>query len=136
MLGSLVISIAAPQAFGSRALPFILGYVGLQIMRNAFIVSATKPETPLHVAFRRILDSLRARPHSTATRTVDHAAAVRRAFTALSARSSTVWTRPGCRRLTDEILTELVAARELLAERQRPWGPTHRGLLFVRRRAD
>jgi low temperature requirement protein LtrA len=32
-----------------------LGYVGLQIMRNAFIVAATRPETPLLVAFRRIL---------------------------------------------------------------------------------
>jgi len=30
-------------------------HVGLQIVRNAFIVAATKPETPLHVAFRRIL---------------------------------------------------------------------------------
>jgi low temperature requirement protein LtrA len=55
MLGSLGMAIAVPQAFGSRALPFILGYVGLQIMRNAFIVAATKPETPLHIAFRRIL---------------------------------------------------------------------------------
>jgi low temperature requirement protein LtrA len=55
MLASLVMAIAIPQAFSSRALPFILGYVGLQIMRNAFIVAATKPETPLHVAFRRIL---------------------------------------------------------------------------------
>jgi low temperature requirement protein LtrA len=55
MLANLVMAIAIPQAFSSRALPFILGYVGLQIMRNAFIVAATKPETPLHVAFRRIL---------------------------------------------------------------------------------
>src|SRR6266700_1676551 len=53
MLASLAMAIAVPQAFGSRALPFILGYVGLQIMRTAFIVAATKPETPLHVAFRR-----------------------------------------------------------------------------------
>jgi low temperature requirement protein LtrA len=54
MLASLAMAIAVPQAFGSRALPFILGYVALQILRNAFIAAATKPETPLHVAFRRI----------------------------------------------------------------------------------
>ena len=52
---SLVMAIAIPQAFGARALPFAAGYVGLQVVRNAFIVAATRPESPLHVAFRRIL---------------------------------------------------------------------------------
>jgi low temperature requirement protein LtrA len=55
MLASLVMAIAIPQAFSSRALPFISGYGGLQIPPNAFIVAATTPETPLHVPFRRIL---------------------------------------------------------------------------------
>ena len=40
MLATLAMAIAVPQAFGSRALPFILGYVGLQITRNAFIVAS------------------------------------------------------------------------------------------------
>jgi low temperature requirement protein LtrA len=43
MLASLVMAIALPQASGSRALPFILGYVGLQIMRNAFIGHPSEP---------------------------------------------------------------------------------------------
>src|SRR4051794_32598528 len=55
MLASLVIGIAIPQAFGSRALPFAAGYVSLQVVRNLFIVAATKPESPLHVGFRRML---------------------------------------------------------------------------------
>jgi low temperature requirement protein LtrA len=48
-------AIAIPRAFGSRALPFAAGYVGLQVVRNGFIVAATRPESPLHVGFRRIL---------------------------------------------------------------------------------
>jgi low temperature requirement protein LtrA len=48
MLASLAMAIAVPQAFGSRALLFVWGYVGLQVMRNAFIVAATRPESPLH----------------------------------------------------------------------------------------
>jgi low temperature requirement protein LtrA len=55
MLASLAMAIAIPQAFGSRALPFAAGYVSLQIVRNLFIVAATRPESPLHVGFRRIL---------------------------------------------------------------------------------
>src|SRR3954447_25591375 len=55
MLASLAMAIAIPQAFGSRALPFAVGYVSLQVMRNLFIVGATRPESPLHVGFRRIL---------------------------------------------------------------------------------
>jgi low temperature requirement protein LtrA len=54
MLASLVMAIAVPDAFGDRALAFAGGYVALQVVRNAFIVAATRPESPLHVAFRRI----------------------------------------------------------------------------------
>jgi low temperature requirement protein LtrA len=55
MLASLVMAIAVPQAFGDRALAFAGGYVVLQVVRNAFIVAATQPDSPLLVAFRRIL---------------------------------------------------------------------------------
>ncbi|MBS1878381.1 MAG: low temperature requirement protein A [Actinobacteria bacterium] len=55
MLASLVMAIAIPGAFGDRALAFAGGYVALQLIRNAFIVLATRPESPLHVSFRRIL---------------------------------------------------------------------------------
>jgi low temperature requirement protein LtrA len=55
MLASLVMAIGVPQAFGDRALAFAGGYVVLQVVRNAFIVAATQPESPLLVAFRRIL---------------------------------------------------------------------------------
>jgi low temperature requirement protein LtrA len=55
MFASLAMAIAIPRAFGSRTLPFAAGYVGLQVARNVFIVAATKPESPLHVGFRRIL---------------------------------------------------------------------------------
>jgi low temperature requirement protein LtrA len=44
-----------PEAFGDRALVFAGGYVALQLVRNAFIVAATSPDSPLRVAFRRIL---------------------------------------------------------------------------------
>ena len=54
-LSSLIMSIAIPEAFGDRAGAFAGGYVALQVIRNAFIVGATRPESPLHVAFRRIL---------------------------------------------------------------------------------
>lgn len=55
MAASLAMADAIPDAFTSRALLFAGGYVGLQVVRNAFIVLATEPVSPLHVAFRRIL---------------------------------------------------------------------------------
>jgi low temperature requirement protein LtrA len=55
MLASLVMAIGVPDAFGDRALAFVGGYVALQTVRNAFIVATTRPESPLHVSFRRIL---------------------------------------------------------------------------------
>jgi hypothetical protein len=54
MLASLVMAIAVPQAFGECALAFAAGYVALHVVRNSFIVATTRPESPLHVAFRRI----------------------------------------------------------------------------------
>jgi low temperature requirement protein LtrA len=55
MLASLTMAIAIPRAFGDQALAFAGGYVCLQVVRNLFIVAATKPRSPLHVGFRRIL---------------------------------------------------------------------------------
>jgi low temperature requirement protein LtrA len=40
MLISLVMSAAIPEAFGDRALVFALAYVGLQVVRSAFMVVA------------------------------------------------------------------------------------------------
>ncbi len=54
MLASLAMAIAIPTAFGDRALVFALGYTGLQVMRNAFVVWATDPGSQLHEAFVRI----------------------------------------------------------------------------------
>jgi low temperature requirement protein LtrA len=55
MLASLAMAIAIPHAFGGRALAFAGGYVGLQVLRNLFIVVATTPSSPLHRGFRRLL---------------------------------------------------------------------------------
>ncbi len=54
MLASLVMAIAVPGAFDDHALAFAGGYVALQLVRNAYIVAATRPESALQVAFRRI----------------------------------------------------------------------------------
>jgi low temperature requirement protein LtrA len=54
MLASLAMAIAIPHAFGDRALMFALGYGGLQVVRNAFVVWATDRESQLHEAFLRI----------------------------------------------------------------------------------
>lgn len=55
MLASLAMSIAIPHAFGDRELAFAGGYVGLQVISNAFIVACTTSQSPLHASFRRIL---------------------------------------------------------------------------------
>jgi low temperature requirement protein LtrA len=55
MLASLLMAIAIPRAFGDGALLFACSYAALQIVRNAFVVSATRPGTGLHGAFARIL---------------------------------------------------------------------------------
>jgi low temperature requirement protein LtrA len=55
MLASLLMAIALPRAFGDGALLFACSYAALQVVRNAFVVSATRPGTGLHGAFARIL---------------------------------------------------------------------------------
>jgi len=54
MLASLLMAIAIPDAFGDRALLFAVGYVGLQFVRNTFIVLATDDSEPLHKPFQRL----------------------------------------------------------------------------------
>ena len=54
MLASLFGAIAIPDAFGDRAGLFVVGYVGIQLVRNGFMVVATKPSDPLHAPLVRI----------------------------------------------------------------------------------
>jgi low temperature requirement protein LtrA len=54
MLASLFGAIAIPEAFGDRAGLFVVGYVGIQLVRNAFMVVATKRSDPLHAPLVRI----------------------------------------------------------------------------------
>ena len=54
MLASLLMSVAIPDAFGSRAPLFALGYVGLQLLRNAFTVVAIPRNDTLRPTFVRI----------------------------------------------------------------------------------
>ena len=54
MLASLCGAIAIPEAFGDRAGLFVVGYVGIQLVRNAFMVLATQRGDPLHTPLVRI----------------------------------------------------------------------------------
>ncbi len=54
MLASLFGSIAIPDAFGDRAGLFVGGYVGIQLVRNAFMVWAAERSDPLHLPLVRI----------------------------------------------------------------------------------
>src|SRR5262245_61707028 len=54
MLASLLMAIAIPAGFGSRALLFAASYAGLQVVRNAFVVAVT-PRGPFHRVFVQIL---------------------------------------------------------------------------------
>ena len=54
MVGSLLMAIAIPDAFGDRAVLFAAGYVAVQVMRNAFMVYATPPGSVIRLAFVRI----------------------------------------------------------------------------------
>ena len=53
-LASLCGAIAIPEAFGDRAGLFVVGYVGIQLVRNAFMVLATQRGDPLHTPLVRI----------------------------------------------------------------------------------
>jgi low temperature requirement protein LtrA len=54
MLASMLMAIAIPEAFGDRALLFAVGYVGLQFVRNTFIVLAIDVREPLRQPFQRL----------------------------------------------------------------------------------
>ena len=54
MFASLLGTIAMPQAFGDRALLLVVGYVGIQTVRNVFAVLATPPDDPLRRPLQRI----------------------------------------------------------------------------------
>ncbi len=54
MLASLCGAIAIPEAFEDRAGLFVVGYVGIQLVRNAFVVLATQRGDPLHAPLVRI----------------------------------------------------------------------------------
>ncbi len=54
MLASLCGAIAIPEAFEDRAGLFVVGYVGIQLVRNAFMVLATQRSDPLHAPLVRI----------------------------------------------------------------------------------
>ena len=54
MLASLCGAIAIPHAFDDRAGLFVIGYVGIQVVRNAFMVLATRRSDPLHEPLVRI----------------------------------------------------------------------------------
>ncbi|MCW3015167.1 MAG: hypothetical protein JWO02_2259 [Solirubrobacterales bacterium] len=55
MFAGLLGAISIPDAFGDRAWLLVAGYVGIQLVRNIFIVVATKPDDPLYRPFQRIL---------------------------------------------------------------------------------
>ena len=54
MFASLCGAIAIPEAFDDRAGLFVVGYVGIQLVRNAFMVLATQRGDPLHAPLVRI----------------------------------------------------------------------------------
>jgi low temperature requirement protein LtrA len=49
MLASMLGAAASPDAFGEGAMLLVFGYVGMQSVRNAFLVLATDPDDPLHL---------------------------------------------------------------------------------------
>jgi low temperature requirement protein LtrA len=54
MIGSLLMAIAIPEGFGAHALLFACAYSGIQIGRNAFVISVT-PRGAFNQNFRQIL---------------------------------------------------------------------------------
>jgi low temperature requirement protein LtrA len=55
MLASMLGALALPDAFGDRAWLFVVGYVGIQSVRNAVVLLVTPPDDPLHRPLQRIL---------------------------------------------------------------------------------
>jgi low temperature requirement protein LtrA len=55
MFAGMVGAISIPEAFGARAWLLVAGYVGMQGVRNLFVVLATHREDPLHRPLQRIL---------------------------------------------------------------------------------
>lgn len=53
MVASMLGAVAIPEAFGDRALLFVIGYVGLQVVRNTFVVLATQRGDPLYLPLVR-----------------------------------------------------------------------------------
>jgi low temperature requirement protein LtrA len=53
MLASMLGAAAIPDALGERALLLVIGYVGIQSVRNAFMVLATDRRDPLHAPLVR-----------------------------------------------------------------------------------
>jgi low temperature requirement protein LtrA len=54
MLASMIGAVALPDAFGERGLLLVLGYVGIQFVRNGFMVWATHSGDPLRAPVLRI----------------------------------------------------------------------------------
>jgi low temperature requirement protein LtrA len=53
MVASMIGAISIPHAFDSRALLLVIGYIGLQVVRNTFVLAATDPGDPLYLPLIR-----------------------------------------------------------------------------------
>jgi low temperature requirement protein LtrA len=53
MLASMLGAISIPDAFGDRAPLLVVGYVGLQVVRNTFVLLATEPHDRLYLPLLR-----------------------------------------------------------------------------------
>jgi low temperature requirement protein LtrA len=53
MLASMLGAISIPDAFGARAALLVVGYVGLQVVRNTFVLVATERGDPLYLPLLR-----------------------------------------------------------------------------------
>ena len=74
MLASMLGAAAIPDAFGDRALLLVVGYVGIQTVRNAFMVLATEARRPAARAARAHLrlDAVGRRASGSRVRSLDH----------------------------------------------------------------
>jgi low temperature requirement protein LtrA len=55
MFGSLIMSSVIPEAFGDRGLTFALGFVGIQVGRNLFVLAAVREVPGMRENFQRIV---------------------------------------------------------------------------------